>query len=446
MVSLSLLRNNMFKNLMRSRFPCNHTVWINYSTKVTDPNKSNAAFESVIADGKAYIRDEHTNVTPKILSFVGTNKHNLPGHPLCLFKQRLIDFFYGHFKGRTGNPIFSIYDKISPIVTTSENFDSLLVPSDHPSRKKTDSYYLNKTHMLRAHATAHQSELIKMGLDNFVIIGDVYRRDEIDATHYPVFHQADGVHIFTPSELELLYGNNINIFDPDKDNTAEKQSIYSKEANEIVVDHLKNTLVSMIRQVFGDDIKYRWISEYFPFTHPSYELEIYYNNQWIEALGCGVIRHEILKNAGAGNRIGWAFGLGLERLAMPFYSIPDIRLFWSNDSGFLNQFKNLPKDGRIQYKPVSIYPQCINDISFWLPKDKQFCPNDFYELVGQFGGDLVEQVKLVDRFQHPKTGNVSHCYRIIYRHLERTLKQNEVNELHKVIETNAVQNLGVKIR
>lgn len=438
----------MFKLIHFSlkRLPRNSTTWVNYSTKSSDPNRSCETSESVVVDGKPYIRDEYTNITPKIISYIGTNNHNRIGHPLCLFKQCLIDFFYSHFKGRTGNPIFSIYDKISPVVTTHENFDSLLVPKDHPSRTKTDSYYLNKTHMLRAHATAHQSELIKMGLDNFVIIGDVYRRDEIDSTHYPVFHQADGVHIFTPNELEMIYGGNINIFDPDKNNSKEKQSVYSIEATEIVTKHLKNTLVSMIKHVFGKDIEYRWINEYFPFTHPSFELEVNYNGQWIEALGCGIIRHEILKNAGAGNRIGWAFGLGLERLAMPFYSIPDIRLFWSNDSGFLNQFENVSKNARIKYKPVSVYPQCINDISFWLPKEKPFCSNDFYELVGEYGGELVEQVKLVDQFKHPKTGDVSHCYRIIYRHLERTLCQEEVNQIHKLIERNSSQILGVTIR
>lgn len=436
----------MFKQLLRLPLSHNLTIRVCYTTKVPDLSSNRAVPETLLVDGKPYERDENTNVTPKVLSFVGTNNHNRVGHPLCLFKQRLIDFFYGHFKGRTGNPIFSIYDKISPVVTINENFDSLLVPDDHPSRNKTDSYYLNKTYMLRAHATAHQSELMKMGLDNFVIFGDVYRRDEIDSTHYPVFHQADGVHIFTPNELELIHGSNINIFDPDKCHSNEKQGIYSKEANEIVTNHLKNTLVSMIKQVLGEDIEYRWINEFFPFTHPSFELEINYNGQWIEALGCGVIRHEILKNAGAGNRIGWAFGLGLERLAMPFYSIPDIRIFWSNDSGFLNQFENVPKDGRIKYKPVSIYPQCINDISFWLPQEKPFCSNDFYEVAREYGGQLVEQVKLIDQFQHPKSKNVSHCYRIIYRHLERTLNQEEVNEIHKLIETNAIKILGVKIR
>ncbi|XP_026682945.1 probable phenylalanine--tRNA ligase, mitochondrial [Diaphorina citri] len=112
-----------------------------------------------------------------------------------MLKQRIINFFYSEFVGKKGTPIFSIYDSISPVVTVEENFDSLLVAKDHVSRSKNDCYYVNREYLLRAHTTAHQSELIRMGLDNFVVFGDVYRRDQIDSTHFPVFHQADGVHL-----------------------------------------------------------------------------------------------------------------------------------------------------------------------------------------------------------------------------------------------------------
>lgn len=93
-----------------------------------------------------------------------------------------------------GNPIFSVYDRLSPVVTVGQNFDSLLIPETHVSRSKSDCYYVNKKHLLRAHTTAHQSELVGMGLDNFLVFGDVYRRDEIDRTHYPVFHQVNSCH------------------------------------------------------------------------------------------------------------------------------------------------------------------------------------------------------------------------------------------------------------
>jgi phenylalanyl-tRNA synthetase alpha chain len=80
----------------------------------------------------------------------------------------------------------------------------LLIPQDHPSRKPSDCYYLNKDFILRGHTSAHQEELIASGLDSFVAMGDVYRRDEIDASHFPVFHQAEGVRLFTKHQVQLF--------------------------------------------------------------------------------------------------------------------------------------------------------------------------------------------------------------------------------------------------
>lgn len=95
-----------------------------------------------------------------------------------------------------------------------------------------------------------------------------------------------------------------------------------------------------------------------------------------------------------------------------------------------------------------MYPQCKNDISFWLPDNHvhTYSPNDFYDLVREMGGDMIEQVQLVDNFENKKTSKTSHCYRIVYRSMERTLTQAEVNEVHKKIEAQAVERLGVKIR
>jgi phenylalanyl-tRNA synthetase alpha chain len=84
-----------------------------------------------------------------------------------------------------------------------QNFDNLLIPPGHESRKKSDCYYINRDYLLRAHTTAHQSELIRMGLNNFLIVGDVYRRDETDSTHYPVFHQVDAVRLCSQHEVSF---------------------------------------------------------------------------------------------------------------------------------------------------------------------------------------------------------------------------------------------------
>lgn len=161
------------------------------------------------------------------------------------------------------------------------------------------------------------------------------------------------------------------------------------------------------------------------------------------------MRNEILKHAGVYNSIGFAFGLGLERLAMILYKIPDIRLFWSTDSGFLNQFNEKDINKNIKYKAVSQFPQCTNDLSFWLPADlaiEAFSANDFNDLVREVGGDYVEQVKLIDKFTHPKTGRNSLSFRIIYRHMERTLTKKEANVIHEKISKELVEKYGVTIR
>lgn len=398
--------------------------------------------------GQKYITDEWTNITPHIISKLNVNLYITKYHPLSLVRQQIIDYFYKNYRCRTGTPLFSVYDNLNPIVTVEQNFDSLLVPKDHPSRKKTDCYYINCDNLLRAHTTAHQADLISSGLNNFLIVGDVYRRDEIDSTHYPVFHQVDGVRICTEDEIfkNVNGAKDLKFFDLQGEETTEKQGCHSLESVKLLEHELKSTLTGLAKTMFGKDVQYRWIDQYFPFTHPSWELEIFHDNKWLEMLGCGIIRQSILEKAGAGNRIGWAFGMGLERLAMCLYNIPDIRLFWSTDPGFLNQFKVDDAYTPITYKPISIYPHCKNDISFWLPEDGSYEPQHFYDIVREIGGDIVEQVILIDVFTHPTSKRISHCYRIMYRHMERTLVKEEVNTVHFEISKTIAERLNVKIR
>ncbi|BES91585.1 unnamed protein product [Nesidiocoris tenuis] len=402
---------------------------------------------SLKISNRSYLSDDFTNVTPKILSHLERNLLNEEGHPLNLLKRRIVDFFYNQFKGHMGNPVFSIYDRLPPVVSVQQNFDSLLIPKDHVSRSKSDCYYVNREHLLRAHTTAHQAELVGMGLDNFLVFGDVYRRDEVDRTHYPVFHQADALRLRTPGQLSNLAGDKVTVFEGRSGKeTPEKQAEHSMDATKLMESELKATLVGLAQALFGKDIRYRWVDVYFPFTHPSWELEVHFNGDWLEVLGCGITRHDILKSAGAPGTIGWAFGLGLERLAMLLYDIPDIRLFWSKDTGFLSQFKGKAPSDAIRYRPLSVYPQCYNDVSFWLPQDGIFQPNDFHELAREIGGDILEQIELKDDFTHPKTGRRSLCYRMTYRHLEKTLTQEEVNIIHKAICDKATETLGIVVR
>ncbi|KAL8182491.1 UNVERIFIED_CONTAM: Phenylalanyl-tRNA synthetase [Gekko kuhli] len=184
--------------LKRTANDFSHTWRRSISSGVAASTSSTNAVELL---GKAFLPDDFSNVTKKVLSKVGKNLHNQPYHPLWLIKERVKDHFYKQYIGRFGTPLFSVYDDLLPVVTTEQNFDRLLIPEDHPSRKKGDNYYLNRTHMLRAHTSAHQWDLMHSGLDAFLVVGDVYRRDQIDNTHYPVFHQLEGVRLFSNHEV-----------------------------------------------------------------------------------------------------------------------------------------------------------------------------------------------------------------------------------------------------
>ncbi|XP_053570677.1 phenylalanine--tRNA ligase, mitochondrial isoform X2 [Bombina bombina] len=418
---------------------CVRTITSSYTANTNSTNK-------VELLGRFYTRDDYTNVTNRILSKVGKNLHNKMYHPLWLIKERIKDHFYKQYMGRSGSPLFSVYDDLGPVVTTEQNFDRLLIPFDHPSRQKGDNYYLNSTHMLRAHTSAHQWDLMHSGLDAFLAVGDVYRRDEIDRSHYPVFHQMEGVCLFSNHQLfaEVEHKDCCQLFEQGL-RTPDKQETHTLEAVKLVEFQLKQTLSKLITHLFGEGLEIRWVDCYFPFTHPSFEMEIKFQGEWMEVLGCGVMEQQLVNSAGAHEKIGWAFGLGLERLAMILYSIPDIRLFWSENELFLKQFLVPDINQQITFEPYSKYPSLTNDISFWLPS-KGYTENDFYDLVRSIGGDLVEKVSLVDTFTHPKTRKTSHCYRIEYRHMERTLTQAEINTIHGNIEKSAVEELGVEGR
>ena len=115
--------------------------------------------------------------------------------------------------------------------------------------------------------------------------------------------------------------------------------------------------------------------------------------------------------------VGWAAGLGLERLALLLFDIPDIRLFWSKDERFLSQFKA----GEInKFQPFSKYPSCWKDVSFWVDTFK-FEENNLHSIIRDVAGDLIEKVECVDTFYSQKKGKTSKCFRIHYRSLERTL-------------------------
>ena len=468
-------------------------------------------FGGVKINSQPYVFDDTSNLSSSILDLVGRNLYNTPNHPICITRKLIESVF--------APPTFKNHTAPNPVVTTKDNFDILGFPQDHPGRSRTDTYYVDSSHVLRTHTSAHEhaafSYMAKNPESGYTICADVYRRDSIDRSHFPVFHQMEGARTWqwqpnpmkSETKYEMQKRRTQQIWD-DLQALPKHHLVVSDDAGpfhpktnpiqvehdvvevKLIGQHLKRSLESVIVKVFeaakaagvGNEVEnkepmqVRWIEAYFPFTSPSWELEVFWQGEWLELLGCGVTQQPILDNAGLKNRVGWAWGIGVERLAMLLFGIPDIRLFWSTDARFLSQFQ----EGKItRYEPFSKYPACYKDVAFWVnaspstaspistehpsgvagaaggdarkasPAETQpaaFHENDVMEIVRDAAGSIAEDVRLVDEFVHPTNGRKSLCYRINYRSLERTLTNEEANEIHERIKERLKKDLNVELR
>ncbi|MCL4403990.1 hypothetical protein M1432_01445 [Patescibacteria group bacterium] len=327
-----------------------------------------------------------------------------PGSPIAELVRRIL-----------ASPYFKDLDVIQTpeIVPADVSFDLFDFPPDHPARSRSDTYYVNDEYILRTHTTVMwyyylMDEGVKERIKNNEPVGSfsfgkVYRRDEIDRRHMNIFHQIDGWYL-APKAVK---------------------TIGQKE--------LEESLAAIAKAVFGPDVKYRLNKDTFPYTDPSLEMEVEIGGKWVEVVGCGVVKGSVLKKLGVDpeNYTGWAFGFGLERLAIVSMDLPDIRLLWSSDPRVTRQLKLGQK-----FVEVSKYPPITRDISFIV--DKSFVPNDYFDLIRDIGGDLVEEVTLLDKYENEAkfgSGKLSYTYRIVYRGADRTLKTEEVEPLQeKVIE------------
>lgn len=364
-------------------------------------------------------RNQFCNIPKSIDDKITRKLHLQKNHPIEIIKNQI----YAYFK-KTGN--YEMFDDLDSVVTVEDNFDKLLIPENHPSRKKTDTYYINEKYVLRTHTSAHQNELLKQGHTNFLVVGDVFRKDEIDSRHFPVFHQ-----------LEL-----VSIIEDDKDPS----------------DELKKVLSGLIEHLFPK-CEYRFNEDYFPFTHPSYEIEVKYNNNWLEILGCGVMQPKILENNGIINKKGIACGMGLERLVMIMCGINDIRYLWSVHDKFINQFSN----GKLnQFQPYSELPNQTRDISFYIhDKDLEVIDkfkntkwnyeNDFFEILRDNSHDMMEEVKLIDSFYNKKSNKYSKTYRLLYSPNDPELKDpgmffDMINNIQNNIRKQLTEKLNIELR
>lgn len=260
---------------------------------------------TLVFRGKNYDLDDLSNVRQAILSYVDRNVYLLPSHPIAILNS-LIHSYFG--------PTYTIIPPKSPIVTPEQNFDSLSFPQDHPGRRASDSYYINRQWMLRTHTSAHEVEVFAKGYKRWLFTADVYRRDEIDASHHPVFHQMEGARLWSNTEIPLLIEENRKI-----ENELSRQDIIIEDLStigpsnpiqnhhtealvQLVSTNLKLSINGLILKLFKTEedgpLRVRWINAYFPFTSPSYEVEVFYKGKWLEILGSGVIAQPTLDKAG----------------------------------------------------------------------------------------------------------------------------------------------------
>ncbi|GIR56490.1 MAG: phenylalanine--tRNA ligase alpha subunit [Gammaproteobacteria bacterium] len=196
------------------------------------------------------------------------------------------------------------------IETEFYNFEALNIPETHPARDMHDTFYINVKNLLRTHTSSVQIHSMEKYNAPIKIMtpGRVYRCDS-DPTHSPMFHQIEG--------------------------------LYVDEG--VSFTHLKGILEEFINLYFGKKMEIRFRPSYFPFTEPSAEIDIKFNNKWLEVLGCGMVHNNVLMNVNIDTKkySGFAFGLGIERFAMLKYGIRDLRLFYENDLMFLKQFSGI---------------------------------------------------------------------------------------------------------
>lgn len=231
-------------------------------------------------------------------------------HPVTQVKQRINEFF-----SRMG---FDIVDG-PEIETPFYNFEALNIPAHHPARAMHDTFYFGDGRLLRTHTSPVQIRTMEERKPPFRLIapGRVYRCDS-DLTHTPMFHQVEGLYI-------------------DKD---------------VTMSGLKGLLQEFFSQFFGRELAVKFRASYFPFTEPSAEVDIECTQcygkgcrsckftGWLEVLGCGMVHPNVLKAVGINpdEYQGWAFGMGMDRLAMLYYGIDDLRMMFENDLTFLSQF------------------------------------------------------------------------------------------------------------
>ncbi len=280
-----------------------------------EANEAKTEIEAALAERLAAVEkvERRARLAADVVDLTLPGRRVVPGslHPLTRTLDEIIDVFLGlGFAVADGPEVESDY----------YNFEALNIPKDHPARDMQDTFYVADEVLLRTHTSPVQirTMLAQKPPVRIIVPGRVYRRDPFDMTHSPVFHQVEG----------LAVDRNISMGD------------------------LKGTLELFARELFGPGSRIRFRPSFFPFTEPSAEVDVLCflckgagcrvckASGWLEILGSGMVHPQVLRTVGYDPEevTGWAFGMGVERIAMLKYGIDDLRLFFENDLRFLSQF------------------------------------------------------------------------------------------------------------
>ena len=424
-----------------SNINLDNTDKVNQSDRELDLSNSsiNNSLEDINDDNKwvEYLRTklDDLNLSEKEKAYINRiiRVHDMPNlsslewHPIKMVIDKIVE-----------SPFFNWFNhvEVPEVVWEFETFDLFNFPEDHVARRPSDSYFINKSDdkknsmLLRPHTSVMwyhyllkqwwKEKLEKEGEIKALSWWKVYRVDELDKTHHECFHQIDWLRI-------------------------------SEKSKEIInQDTLKEVLSNTIKALFWEDIEYRFNVDQFPYTVDSLEVEVMYNWKWLEVLWAWVVHPTVLEKLWLDSEKynWWAFWFWVDRLRMAFKQVPDIRIFWSNDDRIKKQWWNFEP-----YKEVSNFPPVYKDISFitskesfirdlneeeksWeleLTKETEADLFSLSAIIRDVAWDLVEEVKIIDMYENNKKfwdTNKSVTIKIVFRSIERTLTDEEINLLY----------------
>nr|YP_002048794.1 Phenylalanyl-tRNA synthetase, alpha subunit [Paulinella chromatophora]ACB42584.1 Phenylalanyl-tRNA synthetase, alpha subunit [Paulinella chromatophora] len=288
---LSIILKNM------SKLPEEERPWIGQLANLLKQEVNSLIVKRISAMKSEIMKDkiirETLDVTLPSIGILSGHRH-----PLVKTTEDIVDIFCGLGYRVVEGP---------EIETDYYNFTALNIPKHHPARDMQDTFYLSENYLLRTHTSPVQIRHLEKNPPPTRIIapGRVYRRDGVDATHSPVFHQVEVLAIDEGLDFS----------------------------------HLRGTVMTFLKQFFGD-LPVRFRASYFPFTEPSAEVDVQWQDRWLEVMGCGMVDPAVLEGLGLDPKrwSGFAAGLGVERFCMVRSSIDDIRRLYTSDIRFLEQF------------------------------------------------------------------------------------------------------------